>query len=60
MPGTPPIDYPDNPLSRQEGGQISTPIDMLDDEDRPIASFLVPGNTADVTMLVPVVTRLKE
>ena len=33
---------------------------VLDGDDRPIASFLVPGNTADVTMLVPVVTRLKE
>ncbi|WP_316980125.1 IS1634 family transposase [Shumkonia mesophila] len=33
---------------------------VLDGDDRPIASFLVPGNTADVTLLVPVVSRLKE
>lgn len=33
---------------------------VLDDADRPIASFLVPGNTADVTMLLPVVRRLRE
>ena len=33
---------------------------MLNGDDRPIASFLWPGNTADVTTLVPVVTRLKE
>jgi hypothetical protein len=33
---------------------------VLDDADRPIASFLVPGNTADVTMLLPVVKRLRE
>ena len=33
---------------------------VLDDADRPIASFLMPGNTADVTMLVPVVRRLRE
>ena len=33
---------------------------VLDGEDRPIASFLMPGNTADVTTLVPVVRRLKE
>ena len=32
---------------------------VLDDADRPIASFLMPGNTADVTMLLPVVRRLK-
>ena len=32
---------------------------VLDDADRPIASFLVPGNTADVTMLLPVVARLR-
>ena len=30
---------------------------VLDDMDRPIASFLMPGNTADVTMLLPVVKR---
>ena len=29
---------------------------VLDDADRPIASFLMPGNTADVTMLLPVVS----
>ena len=28
---------------------------VLDDGDRPIASFLMPGNTADVTLLLPVV-----
>jgi transposase len=33
---------------------------VLDGDDRPIASFLMPGNTADVTMLVPVVKRLEE
>ena len=33
---------------------------VLDDADRPIASFLMPGNTADVTLLVPVVKRLRE
>jgi transposase len=33
---------------------------VLDDMDRPIASFLMPGNTADVTMLLPVVKRLRE
>ena len=33
---------------------------VLDDADRPIASFLVPGNTADVTLLLPVVKRLRE
>ena len=33
---------------------------MLDAADRPIASFLMPGNTADVTLLLPVVKRLRE
>jgi hypothetical protein len=33
---------------------------VLDGSDRPIASFLWPGNTADVTRLVPVVERLQE
>jgi hypothetical protein len=33
---------------------------VLDGEDRPIASFLMPGNTADVTTLMPVVRRLTE
>ncbi len=33
---------------------------VLDDMDRPIASFLMPGNTADVTLLLPVVKRLRE
>ena len=33
---------------------------VLDDADRPIASFLMPGNTADVTMLLPVVERLRD
>jgi hypothetical protein len=33
---------------------------VLDDADRPIASFLMPGNTADVTLLLPVVRRLRE
>ena len=32
---------------------------VLDEKDRPIASFLWPGNTADVTTLVPVVERLR-
>jgi transposase len=33
---------------------------VLDDADRPIASFLMPGNTADVTLLLPLVKRLRE
>jgi hypothetical protein len=33
---------------------------VLDGGDRPIASFLLPGNAADVTQLVPVVRRLRE
>lgn len=33
---------------------------VLDQQDRPIASFLLPGNTADVTVLMPVVRRLRE
>jgi hypothetical protein len=32
---------------------------VLDGHDRPIASFLWPGNTADVTTLLPVVGRLR-
>jgi hypothetical protein len=32
---------------------------VLDEADRPIASFLWPGNTADVTTLPPVVERLR-
>jgi len=32
---------------------------VLDAHDRPIASFLWPGNTADVTTLLPVVERLR-
>ena len=32
---------------------------VLDENDRPIASFLWPGNTADVTPLLPVVERLR-
>src|SRR6201993_3461518 len=32
---------------------------VLDNTDRPIASFLMPGNTADVTLLLPVVKRLR-
>jgi hypothetical protein len=32
---------------------------VLDERDRPVASFLVPGNTADVSMLRPVVARLR-
>jgi hypothetical protein len=32
---------------------------VLDGDDRPIASFLWPGNTADVTTLLPVVDRLR-
>ncbi len=32
---------------------------VLDQQDRPIASFLLPGNTADVTVLLPVVERLR-
>lgn len=33
---------------------------VLDGNDRPIASFLLPGNTADVTLLLPVVQRLHQ
>jgi hypothetical protein len=33
---------------------------VLDQKDRPLASFLLPGNTADVTLLLPIVTRLHE
>jgi len=33
---------------------------VLDGHDRPIASFLWPGNTADVTTLLPVVERLRK
>ena len=33
---------------------------VLDDADRQIPSFLMPGNTADVTLLLPVVKRLRE
>ena len=32
---------------------------VLDEQDRPIASFLWPGNTADVTTLLPVLERLR-
>jgi hypothetical protein len=32
---------------------------VLDGDDRPVASFLLPGNTADVTLLRPVVERLR-
>jgi DDE family transposase len=32
---------------------------VLDGHDRPVASFLWPGNTADVTTLLPVVERLR-
>jgi hypothetical protein len=32
---------------------------VLDENDRPIASFLGPGNTADLTTLLPVVERLR-
>lgn len=32
---------------------------VLDGDDRPIASFLWPGNTADVSVLLPVVERLR-
>jgi transposase len=32
---------------------------VLDGHDRPIASFLWPGNTADLTTLLPVVERLR-
>jgi hypothetical protein len=33
---------------------------VLDDEGRPICCELLPGNTADVTTLIPVIDRLKE
>ena len=32
---------------------------VLDERDRPIASFLWPGNTADVSTLLPVIERLR-
>src|SRR6516225_4713887 len=32
---------------------------VLDGADRPFASFLWPGNTADVTRLLPVIERLR-
>ena len=32
---------------------------VLDEQDRPVASFLSPGNTADVTSLLPVIQRLR-
>lgn len=32
---------------------------VLDGDDRPVASFLWPGNTTDVTTLLPVVERLR-
>ncbi|MDX5933030.1 IS1634 family transposase [Acidiphilium acidophilum] len=32
---------------------------VLDENDRPITSFLWPGNTTDVTTLIPVVERLR-
>ncbi len=33
---------------------------VLDNGDRPIASLRMPGNTADVTMLLPVIKRLRQ
>ena len=33
---------------------------VIDAEGRPICTEMVPGNTADVTILMPVVTRLRE
>ncbi len=33
---------------------------VLDDEGRPICSELLPGNTADITTLIPVIDRVKE
>jgi len=33
---------------------------VLDGDGRPFASFLWPGNTTDVTRLMPVVQRLRE
>jgi transposase len=33
---------------------------VLDEKDRPIASFPWPGNTADVTTLLPVIERLRQ
>ena len=33
---------------------------LLDGSDRTVASFLWPGNTADVPTLVPVVERLQK
>jgi transposase len=47
--------------SKDDRGHLKqvVPGIVLDGEDRPIASFL-PGNTADVTPLLPVVRRLRE
>jgi len=44
-----------------EGPQLNQVVlgVVLDDSDRPICSFLWPGNTADVTTLMPVVERLR-
>ena len=46
-----------------EGAGGETPVVLgmvLDGDDRPFASFLWPGNTADVTRLMPVVQRSRE
>src|SRR3954453_18397307 len=44
--------------SRPQLNQVVLGI-VLDGQDRPIASFLWPGNPADVTTLLPVVERLR-
>src|SRR5512134_2224840 len=49
-------------IRRTTGGTLNQVVlgSVLDGNDRPIASFLMPGNTADVTTLLPVVTRLEQ
>jgi hypothetical protein len=45
--------------ARERVTLYSLPGIVLDGQDRPIASFLWPGNTADATPLLPVVERLR-
>ena len=45
-------------ISVRNSNQVVLDI-VLDGQDRPIASLLWPGNTADVTALLPVVERLR-
>ena len=43
---------------RPELGQLILAV-VIDAEGRPICTEMVPGNTADVTVLMPIVTRLR-